>query len=93
MILLMAVVLVAEEVFAVLTPGPDVSVGNEDKGMGGECCAEAVKGPDEGDSWIILTARSSDTNVCALLLPVLLSVFLTTLCSPFATIMPLCCGI
>jgi hypothetical protein len=46
----MVVVLVAEDVLAVLTLRPEVSSG--DDGMEGESCAEAAKGRDEGDSYL-----------------------------------------
>ena len=48
--MLMVVVLVAEEVLAVLTPRPEVSLGSEEAGMDGESCADVPEGPDEGDS-------------------------------------------
>ena len=50
MVLLMVVVLVAEEVLAVLAQRPEVSACDENTGMDGESCVEAVKGRDEGDS-------------------------------------------
>jgi hypothetical protein len=47
----MAVVRVAENVLTVLTLRPEVRSGDENTEMDGEiCCAEADKGPDEGDS-------------------------------------------
>ena len=72
--LLVVVVVMTENVLAVLALRPEVSSGDERRGMEGTSCAEAkAKGRDEVDSCIILTARSSDANVCALLLlPVLL---------------------
>ena len=72
MVMLVVVVLVAEEALAV----PVFSSADATR-MDGESCAEAAKGGDEGDPRIILTARSNDTNARALLLPVLLSVFST----------------
>ena len=48
--MLIAVVLVAEEVLAVLTLRPDASLGDEEVGRDGESCADVPEGPDEGDS-------------------------------------------
>jgi hypothetical protein len=48
-VLLIAVVLVAEEVLAVLTLRPDASLGDEEVGRDGGSCADVAKGRDEGD--------------------------------------------
>jgi hypothetical protein len=50
MVLLMVVVFVAEDVLAVLTLRPEVSLGDEETEMHDESCAEAAKGRDEGAS-------------------------------------------
>ena len=69
----MAVVVAAEDVLAVLALRLETSTDNENTGMDSESCAETAKGRDECDSSTILTAR-----VCAMLLPVLLSVYFTS---------------
>ena len=44
------VLLMMEDVLAVLALQPEVSAGDENTGMDGDSSAEAAKGPDKGDS-------------------------------------------
>jgi len=50
MVLLMVVVLVAEDALALLALPLEVSSGNESTGMGDESCANVSEGQDEDDS-------------------------------------------
>jgi hypothetical protein len=50
MILLIVVVLVAEDMLAVLALPPEVSLGDKNTGRDSESCAEGANGRDEDDS-------------------------------------------